>query len=140
MKKLQPIRTDQAPAPIGPYSQAMRVPPGAELLFVSGQVPVDPSSGELVTGGIEAETRQVLQNLTAILGEAEHDWSDVVKVNVFLKDMGDFAAFNGVYARFVADVPPARAAVQVAALPLGVSVEIELVSARAALHTTTDVA
>ena len=129
---VRPIRTERAPAPIGPYSQAMLVPAGAELLYVSGQIPVDPASGALVTGGIEAETRQVLANLTAILEAAGHRWSDVVKVNVFLKDMGDFAIVNGIYATVVADPPPARAAVQVAALPLGVSVEIELVSARGA--------
>lgn len=126
----RPIRTKEAPAPIGPYSQAMRVPAGAELLFVSGQIPVDPATGKLVSGGVEAETRQVLANLTAILDAAGHAWADVVKVNVFLEDMGDFAAVNGIYAEVVADPPPARAAVQVAALPLGVGVEIELVSAR----------
>ncbi len=128
----RPIRTEKAPAPIGPYSQAMRVPAGAELLYVSGQIPVDPVTGQIVPGGIEAETRQVLANLTAILDAANHAWADVIKVNVFLKNMGDFAAVNGVYAETVADPPPARAAVQVAALPLGVSVEIELVSAHEA--------
>ncbi len=125
----RPINTEKAPAPIGPYSQAMRVPPGAELLYVSGQIPVDPATGKLVPGGVEAETHQVLANLTAILDAAGHAWGDVVKVNVFLKDMGDFAAVNAIYADVVSEPPPARAAIQVAALPLGVAVEIELVSA-----------
>jgi len=110
----------------------MRAPAGAELLYVSGQIPLDPAGGALVTGGIEAEARQVLDNLTAILEAADHAWANVVKVNVFLADMGDFAAVNRIYAEVVADPPPARAAVQVAALPLGVSVEMELVSARSA--------
>ena len=124
------IFTSESPAPIGPYSQAIRVPPGSELLYVSGQIPMDPSSGELVSGGVAEEARQVLANLTAILSEAGHGWGDVVKANVFLTDMAHFAVVNAVYAEVVADPPPARAAVQVAALPLGVSVEIELVSAR----------
>ena len=125
------ILTEKAPAPIGPYSQAMRVSPGSELLFLSGQIPLDPATGTLVTGGIEIEARQVLENLSEVLSAAGHRWTDVVKVNVFLTDMGDFAAVNTVYAEFVGQPAPARAAVQVAALPLGVSVEMELVSARA---------
>ena len=124
------VRTDMAPAPIGPYSQAIRVPSGSELLFLSGQIPIRPDTGELITGDVDAETRLVLANLTAVLREAGHTWDDVCKVNVFLKDMGDFSTVNALYAEVVGDPPPARAAVEVAALPKDVSVEIELVSAK----------
>ncbi len=126
------VRTDKAPAPIGPYSQAISVPPGSELLFLSGQIPIRPDTGELITGDVVAETRLVLDNLTAVLNEAGHTWKDVCKVNVFLKDMGDFLTVNALYAEVVGDPPPARAAMEVAALPKGVSVEIELVSAKKA--------
>ncbi|MBM4370510.1 MAG: RidA family protein [Deltaproteobacteria bacterium] len=124
------ILTPAAPAPIGPYSQAIRVAPGAELLFLSGQIPLEPSSGALVSGGIEAETAQVLDNLDGVLRSAGHSWSDVCKVTIFLRDMSDFPRVNAVYAARVGSPAPARATVQVAGLPRGVGVEIEVISAK----------
>jgi 2-iminobutanoate/2-iminopropanoate deaminase len=116
------IVTDAAPAAIGPYSQAIR---SGSLLFCSGQIPIDPSSGELVSGDIAAETRQVMENLGAVLRAAEGNFSNVVKTTIFLADMADFVAVNEVYAEYFGDPPPARATVAVAGLPKGVRVEIE---------------
>lgn len=116
-----------APAPIGPYSQALAA---GGLLFVSGQVPIDPASGQLVAGDIAAQTEQVLKNLVAILREAKMGPENVVKTTVFLTDMNDFARMNEVYARhFGGKEPPARSTVQVGALPKGASVEIDLIAA-----------
>ena len=119
------IATDRAPAAVGPYSQGVRVD---GLVFTAGQVPLDPATGQLVEGGIEAQTRQSLANLQAILEAAGSSLADVVKVTVFLIDMTEFKAMNGVYAQFFPDSPPARSAVQVGALPLGARVEIEAVA------------
>ena len=119
------IATDRAPAAVGPYSQGVRLD---GLLFTAGQIPLDPATGQLVEGGIEAQTRQSLANLQAILEAAGSSLADVVKVTVFLIDMTEFKAMNGVYAEFFPDSPPARSAVQVGALPLGARVEIEAIA------------
>ncbi|MBI4912648.1 MAG: RidA family protein [Acidobacteria bacterium] len=122
---MKTIATPHAPAAIGPYSQG-QVSGG--LLFTAGQIPLIPGSGEMVTGSIEAQTEQVLRNLAAVLAEAGTGWDRVVKTTVFLTDLGDFAAFNGVYEKALGGARPARSTVQVAALPRGAKVEIELVA------------
>ena len=119
------IVTEAAPAAVGPYSQGIVC---GNLLFVSGQLPIDPSSGELVSGSIEEKTRQVLSNLRAIAEAAGASLEDVVKTTVFLKDMNDFAAMNGVFAEYFPNTPPARAAIQAAALPKNADIEIEAVA------------
>jgi 2-iminobutanoate/2-iminopropanoate deaminase len=119
------VQTDAAPAAIGPYSQATIA---GGFLFTAGQIPLDPKSGELVTGDVQAQTRQVLANLAAVLGAAGATWADVVKTTVFLTDMGDFPAFNEIYAATFGDARPARSTVQVTALPRGVNVEVELIA------------
>ena len=120
-----PIHTPHAPAAIGPYSQAIRT---GGLIFVSGQIPVDPATGAFAGDTIEAQTRQSLENLKAILEEAGSGLDKVVKTTVFLQDMGDFAAMNGIYAEYFAEPFPARAAVQVGRLPKDALVEIECVA------------
>jgi len=119
------ISTDQAPAAVGPYSQAIRA---GKFVFTAGQIPMDPATGKLIQGDIQAQTRQVLTNLKAVLEAAGVSLSNVVKTTVFLQDMGDFGAMNEVYAEFFVQEPPARSAVQAAALPLGVDVEIEAIA------------
>ncbi len=119
------IFTEKAPKAIGPYSQAIRA---GSLVFTAGQVGIDPSTGELVEGGIEAQTRQVLGNLNNVLAAADSGLSSVVKTTVFLKDMNDFAKMNAVYAESFPANPPARSTVAVAALPKGALVEIEAVA------------
>ncbi len=119
------ISTDRAPAAIGPYSQAVQA---GGFVFCSGQIPLDPATGGVVDGGIEAQTRRVLENLAAVLAAAGTGLDRVVKTTVFLADMGEFAAMNAVYAGFFPADPPARAAVEVSALPKGVRVEIEAVA------------
>ncbi len=121
------IRTEQAPAPVGPYNQAIAVP---GLLFVAGQIALDPQTGEIVgAGDVVAQTQQVMANLAAILEAAGTDWSKVVKTTVFLKDLGDFGAMNGVYARYFDEATaPARACVEVARLPKDVLVEIDCIA------------
>ncbi len=121
---IQPVSTPEAPAAIGPYAQAVRC---GNLLFTSGQIPLTPS-GELVAGGIREQTRQVLDNLKAVLAAAGATFRDVVKTTVFLKDMNDFAAFNEEYASVFGDHKPARSTVQVARLPRDVLVEIEMIA------------
>jgi 2-iminobutanoate/2-iminopropanoate deaminase len=121
------IATDRAPAAIGPYSQAIAAGP---YVFCSGQIPLDPTTGRVVAGGIEAQTRQVLENLRAVLEAAGSRLELVVKTTVFLANMGDFAAMNGVYAAYFDKKPPARSTVQAAALPRGVAVEIEAIALR----------
>jgi 2-iminobutanoate/2-iminopropanoate deaminase len=123
--KREIIATNKAPAAVGPYSQAVRA---GDLLFTAGQIALDPATGRLVEGGIEDQTRRVLTNLSAVLEAAGTSLSHVVKTTVFLTDMGEFKAMNGVYAEFFPDAPPARSTVQVAALPLGSRVEIEAVA------------
>jgi 2-iminobutanoate/2-iminopropanoate deaminase len=119
------ISTAAAPAAIGPYSQAIRT---GNLLFVSGQVPLDPATGQLLEGDIRVQTRQVFKNLAAILEAAGSGFARVVKTTVYLRDLGEFAAMNEVYAEFFGDQPPARATVQVARLPRDAAVEIEVVA------------
>ncbi len=121
------IRTDNAPAPIGPYNQAIQY---GDMLFVSGQIAINPASGELVQGDIQLETRQVMENLKAVLAEAGMDFSNVIKSTIFLMDMGQFALVNEVYGYYFTDNPPARETVQVAGLPKGVNVEISVVAGR----------
>lgn len=118
-------QTDRAPAAIGPYSQAVVVD---GLVFCSGQIPLDPASGKLLEGDVQAQTDLVLKNLAAVLEASGSDMGHVVKTTVFLKDMDDFAAMNEVYARHFGDHRPARAAVQAARLPRDVQVEIECVA------------
>lgn len=119
------IKTNKAPLAIGPYSQAVEV---NNMLFISGQIPIDPQTGKIVQGGIKEQTEQVLRNIEEILKAAGYTFSDVVKSTVFLKDLNDFAQMNEIYARFYSKNPPARAAFQVAKLPLDVLVEIETIA------------
>ena len=119
------ISTDQAPAAVGPYSQAVRVD---HTVFTAGQIGLDPASGKLVEGGIEAQTRQVLKNLAAVLEAAGSNLSQVVKTTIYLTDMDDFPVVNKVYAEFFPSQPPARSTVQVARLPLGAMVEIDAIA------------
>ena len=125
---MKAIQTENAPAAIGPYSQA--IDSGAGLVFVSGQIPIDPSTGTFVPGGIREQTRQSLTNAQAILAATGLGLENVVKTTVFLADMGDFAAMNEVYAQFFAAPYPARSAVAVKTLPKGALVEIECIAVR----------
>jgi len=119
------IQTTDAPAAIGPYSQAIRA---GKFIFYSGQIPLDPSSGTLVDGGIEAQTRQVITNMRAMLHASGCDFSDVIKTTIYLTDLADFATVNEIYGECFSEVPPARACVQVAALPKEAMVEIEWIA------------
>jgi 2-iminobutanoate/2-iminopropanoate deaminase len=119
------IQTNAAPAAIGPYSQAIKA---GDLIFYSGQIPLDPETGALVVGGIVEQTHQVMANMRAMLHASGRDFADVVKTTIFLTDLADFATVNEIYGGFFTDVPPARACVQVAALPKGAQVEIEWIS------------
>jgi 2-iminobutanoate/2-iminopropanoate deaminase len=119
------VFTEAAPKAIGPYSQAIKV---GGFIFTAGQGGMDPKTGEIVTGGIEAETRQVLTNIKNILEAAGSSMDLVVKTTVYLRDMQDFTAMNGVYATFFPTDPPARTTVQAAALPRGIAVEIDTVA------------
>jgi len=124
MKKI--IFTDKAPAPIGPYSQAVLA---GNTLYTSGQIPLDPTTGELVGGSIEAETKQVMENLKAVLEAAGADFSNVVKTSIFIMNMDDFAAINTVYSGYInEETAPARETVQVARLPKNVNVEISMIA------------
>ena len=119
------VQTDKAPKAIGPYSQAIIAD---DFVFCSGQIPIDPATGELNTGSIEDQTRQVLKNIGAVLEAAGSSYDKVVKTTVFLQDMNDFAKMNAVYAEFFKAPSPARAAVQVARLPRDVKIEIEAIA------------
>ena len=119
------IATDRAPRAIGPYSQAVRA---GDLVFASGQIPIDPATGEFVAGGIAEQTEQVLHNLTAVFSAAGLGLNQVVKTTVFLANMDDFTAMNEVYGRFFGAEPPARATVQAARLPRDARVEIEAIA------------
>lgn len=119
------ISTKNAPAAIGPYSQAVKV---GNFVFVSGQIPIIPASGELVQGNIKHQTRQVLENLKHILEAAGSSLDKVVKTTVFMKDLGDYVEINDVYREYFSNKPPARAAVQAARLPKDVGVEIEAIA------------
>ena len=128
MSDKKAVSTTSAPAAIGPYSQAVRV---GDFLYTSGQVALDPATGTIVEGGIEAQTTRVLENLKAVLKAAEIGLENVVKTTVFLKNMGDFAAMNSIYAQYFAPngvVAPARSTVEVARLPKDALVEIEVIA------------
>lgn len=120
------ISTDKAPSAIGPYSQAVRV---GNLLFCSGQIPIDPTKGEIVETTVEGQTRQVLENIKGLLESAGASMDDVVKTTCFIQNMGDFAVLNGVYGEYFSEGNyPARSAVEVGALPKGALVEIEVIA------------
>ena len=121
------INTDKAPAPVGPYNQSVKV---GNMLFVSGQIPINPENGELINESIEAETEQVMLNLKAVLAAAGADFSNVAKASVFVKDMNDYSKINGVYAKYFDEATaPARELVEVANLPKFVNVEISVIAA-----------
>ena len=120
------ILSANAPKPVSAYSQAIQ---SGTLLFLAGQIPLDPATGAVVTGTIEEETTRVLQNLSAVLAAAHATLANVVKTTVYLTNMADFPAFNAVYARYFPEAPPARTTVAVLALPLGVRVEVEAIAA-----------
>ncbi|WCJ60086.1 RidA family protein [Fontisphaera persica] len=125
MSSKQIIRPASAPAPVGPYSHAVRA---GQFLFCSGQIPLDPATGQLVAGGIREQTRRVLENIRLLLGDQGLDFRHVVKSTVFMVNLGEFAAMNEVYAEYFPQEPPARSTVQVAALPRGALVEIEVLA------------
>ncbi len=119
------INSDKAPAPIGPYSQAVKF---GNTLYVSGQIPIDQSTGNMVDKTIEAETEQVMKNLDLILSEAGLSFSDVLKCSIFVSDMGNFSRINEVYGKYFQENPPARETVEVSGLPKGVNVEISCIA------------
>ena len=125
MSEKEVIISDELPAPKGPYSPAIRA---GGFVFVSGQGPIDPATGEVVKGDVQQQTRLVLENVHAILGAAGSSLDKVVKTNVYLSDIANFAAMNEVYATFFTAEPPARTTIQAAALPLGIDVEIDVIA------------
>jgi len=124
--KLETVATDKAPKAVGPYSQAIRA---GDFLFCAGQIPLDPATGILIAGGIKEQTGRVLENIKAVLASQNLGLDRVVKTTVFMTNLADFAAMNAVYAKHFPTNPPARSTVQVAALPKGAQVEIEVVAA-----------
>lgn len=125
MKKA--ISIPNAPAPVGPYSQAIL---SGNMLFVSGQVPLNPTTGKLVNDSIEASTHQVMQNIYSLLTAAGFEWYNVVKCSIFLKNLNDFSTVNAIYASYFNAIPPARETVEVARLPLDVSIEISCIAVK----------
>jgi 2-iminobutanoate/2-iminopropanoate deaminase len=123
MKKI--ISTADAPAALGPYSQAVRV---GSTMYCAGQIPLDPKNGEIVTGGIDVQTRRVLDNITAILKTEGMTFGNIVKTTIFLMDLGDFQKMNEIYGSYFSQAPPARSTVQVAGLPKGARIEIEVIA------------
>ncbi|GAA5529865.1 RidA family protein [Herpetosiphon gulosus] len=121
------ISTSNAPAAIGPYSQAIAID---GLLFCSGQIPLDPATGQVIEGDVTAQTRRVMENIRAVLTAANTNFEKVVKTTIFLADMNDFAAVNAVYGEYFPENPPARSTVQVARLPRDVQVEVEVIVLR----------
>ena len=121
------IQTDLAPKAVGPYSQAIMT---KDMIYTSGQIPIDPKAGKIVAETIEAQTEQVMNNLKVVLATAGVGMDRIVKTTCYLADINDFAAFNGVYARYFLENPPARSCVQVAALPKGALVEMEVIAAK----------
>ncbi|MDK6029526.1 RidA family protein [Ignisphaera sp. 4213-co] len=119
------VFTEKAPKPIGPYSQAVKV---GQWLFVSGQIALDPATGDLIVGGIEEQTTRVFENIKAILEAAGYTLDDIVKVTVYLTDLSDFPKFNEVYSRYFKSNPPARTTVQVSALPRGAKIEVDVIA------------
>ncbi|MDB5037644.1 MAG: endoribonuclease [Bacteriovoracaceae bacterium] len=126
MKEISKISTDQAPQALGPYSQAVKV---GDFLFCCGQIPIDPSNQQVITGDIKVQTERVCLNIKAVLEKAGLDFSRVVKSTCYLKDMNQFTAFNEVYEKFLGISKPARTTIEVARLPKDVSVEIEVIAA-----------
>ena len=124
---MKALFTPNAPAAVGPYSQAVDC---GDLVFLSGQIPLVPATGLLAEGGIEAQTRQMFENIKAVLAEAGMDFTNVVKTTVFMTDLGQFATLNGIYAEYFQAPYPARSCVEVTKLPKGVSVECELIAQR----------
>ena len=120
------IFTEKAPKPIGPYSQAILVPPG--WIFISGQIPINPKTGEIVGNDIKTQTRQVLENIKAILNAVGASMEDVVKVTVYLKDISKFQEFNKVYSEYFREKPPARVVIEVPNLPLNADIEVEAIA------------
>ncbi len=127
MKKV--ITSKSAPAAIGPYSQAISVDGGSKTIYFSGQIALDPATGQLVTGGVEAETRQTMANIEGLLKELGATFENVVKTTIFLKDIADFATVNQIYGGFFRKDPPARSTVEVSHLPRNAKVEIEVIVA-----------
>jgi 2-iminobutanoate/2-iminopropanoate deaminase len=119
------IKTDLAPKAIGPYSQAIML---GDLLFASGQIAIDPTKGEIVEGGIEAQTPQVMENIKNILSTAGMDFSNVVKTTIFLTDLKNFSLVNDIYGKYFTNEPPARSCVEVSSLPKGALIEIEVIA------------
>ncbi len=126
MKKI--ILTENAPAPIGPYSQAVMV---GQTLYCSGQIPINPTTNEVFTGDVKVQAEMVMKNVEAVLKKAEMNFSNVVKTTIYLTSMADFQAVNEVYGKYFTENPPARSTVAVAALPKGVNVEVEVLALRA---------
>jgi 2-iminobutanoate/2-iminopropanoate deaminase len=125
MKKV--ITTDMAPKAIGPYSQAIMI---GDLLFASGQIAIEPAKGELLEGGIEAQAKQVMENIKNLLAAAGMDFSNVVKTTIFLTDLNNFALVNDIYGSYFSEEPPARSCVEVSHLPKGALIEIEVIAHR----------
>lgn len=125
MKKI--IITKNAPAPVGPYSQAIEV---NNTLYCSGQISIVPETNEVNTGSIDSQTRQVMKNIQAVLEAGGYTWDHVIKTTIFLTNMQDFTTVNSIYATYFKEMPPARSTIQVAALPKGVNVEIEVIASR----------
>lgn len=121
MKKI--IKTDQAPAPVGPYSQAVQA---GNILYCSGQISIDPKTNQVILGSVQEQTELIMKNIEAVLKAAGAQWSQIVKTNIFLINMGDFPVVNEIYGRYFPSNPPARSTIAVAGLPKGVSVEIEV--------------
>jgi 2-iminobutanoate/2-iminopropanoate deaminase len=122
----QAIFTQKAPKPVGPYSQAILI---NDFLFISGQIPTDPESGQIISGSIEVQTRQVMANIKAILNEAKMDFSNIIKSSIFLTDMNNFSSVNEVYAASFGEIPPARECIQAARLPKDADIEISVIAA-----------
>jgi 2-iminobutanoate/2-iminopropanoate deaminase len=122
------VHSDEAPGAIGPYSQAIQVKAGGRMVFLSGQIPLDVKTGELVAGDITAQTERVMENLGAVLRASALGFADVVRCTIYLVDLGEFSKVNAVYGRYFASSPPARATVQVSALPRGARVEIDAIA------------
>lgn len=124
------IVSKNAPAPIGPYNQAILVSSNAQLLFVSGQIAINPESGEMLQSTLEEEVHQVMKNIGAILAECNLDYNSIIKSSIFILDMAEFATINSCYAEYFKTAPPARETVQVSALPKGARVEISVIAAK----------
>jgi 2-iminobutanoate/2-iminopropanoate deaminase len=126
MKKIH--KSDNAPKPLGPYSQAVEA---NGFVFLAGQIPIDPKTDTVVTGDIEKQTTQVMENIKAVLTAAGLNFTNVLKTTIFLTDLNDFNKVNTIYGKYISEMPPARTTIQVAALPKAVNVEIEMIAARA---------